>query len=154
MRTFWFGTAVVALLVAGTLVSQAQQKSRFAKKAPAADSALIKHGEYLVNKLVLCGDCHTPHNKNGQPDETRAMQGGALTVKPKKETKNWVDPAPDITASGLAGEWREEDLVKFLMTGKDPDGMKARPPMPAFRMNERDARAVALYLRTLPGKKR
>jgi mono/diheme cytochrome c family protein len=45
-------------------------------------------------------------------------------------------------------------MIEFLMTGKNPDGMKAMPPMPAFRMSRHDARAVALYLRSLPGKKK
>ena len=49
--------------------------------------------------------------------------------------------------------WGEADLVKFLMTGKDPEGHEAHPPMPAFRLNEEDARAVTAYLRSLPGKK-
>jgi hypothetical protein len=42
-------------------------------------------------------------------------------------------------------------MVKFLTTGSDPDGKKARPPMPAFRLNARDARAAYLYLKSLPG---
>ena len=44
-------------------------------------------------------------------------------------------------------------MVKFLTTGIDPGGNKARPPMPAFRLNGDDARAVAVYLRSLPGAK-
>ena len=47
----------------------------------------------------------------------------------------------------------KEAMVKFLTTGINPDGEKAMPPMPAFRLNARDARAVALYLRSVPGGK-
>jgi hypothetical protein len=50
----------------------------------------------------------------------------------------------------LAGKWSEEEMVKFLTSGMDADGKKARPPMPAFRVNARDARAVFLYLKSLP----
>jgi hypothetical protein len=32
------------------------------------------------------------------------LQGADLTIKPKNETKDWADPAPDITRGGLAGE--------------------------------------------------
>jgi mono/diheme cytochrome c family protein len=44
-------------------------------------------------------------------------------------------------------------MAKFLTTGINPDGEKAMPPMPAFRLNARDARAVALYLKSVPGGK-
>jgi mono/diheme cytochrome c family protein len=153
MRYRWI-IAAVALLLSGIWLAQAGQKSRPRKEARDSDSALVKHGEYLVKSAVLCGDCHTPQDKNGKPDEERALQGAPLSFKPKKETKHWVDPAPDITRSGLAGMWSEKDMVRFLMTGKDPEGMKASPPMPAFRLHERDARAVAVYLRSLPGKRK
>ena len=65
----------------------------------------------------------------------------------------WAAMSPDITRSGLAGQWREEDFVKFLMTGQDPEGKTPRPPMPVFHLQKDDARAVTLYLRSLPGKK-
>jgi hypothetical protein len=42
-------------------------------------------------------------------------------------------------------------MVKFLTSGINPDGKKAMPPMPAFRLNAQDARAVFLYLKSLPG---
>jgi mono/diheme cytochrome c family protein len=31
-----------------------------------------------------------------------------------------------------------------------PDGTNTRPPMPPYRLNEEDARAVAAYIATLP----
>jgi hypothetical protein len=61
--------------------------------------------------------------------------------------------SPDITRSGLAGMWTEEQMVEFLQTGINPDGEKPTPPMPIFRLHKEDARAVALYLKSLPGKK-
>jgi hypothetical protein len=45
-------------------------------------------------------------------------------------------------------------MIKFLTTGIGPDGEKAHPPMPAFRLNEGDARAIGLYLLSLPHSKR
>lgn len=115
-------------------------------------AALIRHGEYLVNAATMCGDCHTPHNDRGQPDRTRLLRGTTLPIRPKKETRDWTDESPDITGSGLAGQWSEAEMVKFLTTGIDPEGMNAMPPMPAFRLNARDARAVSLYLKSLPGR--
>jgi len=123
-----------------------------AKEARSQDTAdLIKHGDYLVNAATLCGDCHTPQDNRGRPDRARLLRGTTLPIRPKKETRNWADKSPNITASGLAGQWSEEEMIKFLTTGIDPDGMKAMPPMPAFRLNARDARAVFLYLKSFAG---
>jgi hypothetical protein len=110
MRYRWIVTGVVVLLVAGIWFAHAGQKPRVAKEVRGGDSALVKHGEYLVTAVVLCGDCHTPQGKNGKPDRTRLLQGARLTIKPKNPTKDWVDPAPDITRSGLAGMWSEADM--------------------------------------------
>lgn len=110
-----------------------------------------EHGAYLVQKALLCGDCHTPKDQRGQPDAVRALQGTVLPIQPKKKTGNWAERSPDITFQGLAGKWSEGEMVRFLMTGIDPDGKKARAPMPPFRLNAKDAHAVARYLRSLPG---
>src|SRR5262245_16379450 len=99
----------------------------------------------------MCGDCHTPPDDRGRPDRTRLLRGTTVPIRPNKETRDWADESPDITGSGLAGEWGEEAMVKFLTTGINPDGKKAMPPMPAFRLNARDARAVFHYLKSLPG---
>jgi len=39
--------------------------------------------------------------------------------------------------------------VRFLETGRLPNGKTAAPPMPAYRFNEADARAIVAYLKTL-----
>lgn len=77
------------------------------------------------------------------------LQGATLPIRPKDEDAEWMDEAPDITGGGLAGEWGEEAMAKFLMTGVDPQGAMAMAPMPSFRLNARDARAVARYLKSL-----
>jgi hypothetical protein len=94
-----------------------------------------------------------PRNAKGKLDTTRHLQGGPLTIKPAKETGHWADKAPNITRGGLAGKWTEAQLVKLLMTGENPEGENPHPPMPAYRMQEKDARAIAQYLKSLPGKK-
>jgi mono/diheme cytochrome c family protein len=153
MRSFWIALGVVVLLIAGICIAQVGQKTRPVKQPRDPDAALLKHGEYLAKFVSHCSGCHTPPDTKGHPDKTRLLQGTSLPIQPKKEMKNWADQSPDITRSGLAGMWSEADMVKFLMTGKDPEGKKARPPMPPFRLHERDALAVAKYLRSLPGKK-
>ena len=86
-----------------------------------------------------------------EPDRGRALRGTTLPIRPKKETKDWADESPNITSRGLASKWSEGEMIKFLMTGIDPEGKKARAPMPAFRFNASDARAIYLYLQSVPG---
>jgi hypothetical protein len=93
--------------------------------------------------------CHTPQNEPGRLDRARLLQGTTLPIIPKQLTKNWADESPDISGNGLAGKLSEEQAVKFLMTGVDPNGDKAQPPMPQFRLNEIDARAVYAYLKSV-----
>jgi mono/diheme cytochrome c family protein len=146
------GAAVLAA-VGVWRVGATQEPDAKPKGDPGA-AELRERGAYLVNSAILCADCHTPQDDRGQPDRARQLRGASLTILPKKETKNWADMAPDITSLGLTSEWGEEKMIKFLTTGVDPDSRKARPPMPAFRLNAGDARAVYQYLRSLPGGQR
>jgi hypothetical protein len=153
MRFKCLAVGIAVLVAVGMWEVGAGQESRGKKEGGTETAGSLKHGDYLVNKAILCGDCHTPQDDRGKPDRTRLLRGTTLPIRPKKETKNWADESPDITGSGLAGKWSEAEMVKFLTTGIDPDGNKAMPPMPAFRLNARDARAVFLYLKSLPGSK-
>lgn len=142
--------AAVLLAAGGWLAHAGGQPGTGAKRG---DGDPIKRGEYLVNEVAHCTHCHSPRGDKGQPDKARLLQGATLPIRPKEPTNDWTDKSPDITKSGLAGMWSEADMVKFLMTGKDPEGEGPKPPMPVFRLHEEDARAVTAYLRSLPGKK-
>ena len=115
----------------------------------AKDNAIVKRGEYLVNQVARCGDCHTPRTAGGKLDLTRHLQGAAMWFKPAIKVGEFEDEAPDITAGGKAGKWSEEKMIKFLSTGG-----KADPPMPAYSLTVEDARAVTAYLRSLAGGKK
>lgn len=62
LKTF----ALVSTLVLATACSQPAT-------APLSGEALIARGDYLVNSVVLCGDCHTPMTAQGH-DLTRRLQ--------------------------------------------------------------------------------
>ncbi len=118
-------------------------------RARADNAALVKRGDYLVNQVARCGDCHTPRDARGRLDLARNLQGAKMYYRPPKNAGEWEDKAPDITAGGKAGKWSERKMVTFLSTGKKSD-----PPMPAYRLTADDARAVTAYLRSLPGRKK
>jgi mono/diheme cytochrome c family protein len=132
-----FMGAVVALAL-GACAQQAP--------APLTGEALVARGDYLVNGVVLCGDCHTPRLETMQPDETRRLQGS--TLPPSGPPEVFATNAPPL--AGGPANYTDEQFIAFLQTGVRPDGSRPRPPMPPYRLNEDDARAVNAYIRSLP----
>jgi mono/diheme cytochrome c family protein len=118
----------------------------FTAASPAPSAPNVDRGRYLVEQVALCGDCHTPHNEKGEPIRDKLLQGAPLPFKPSVPMPVWADKAPNI--AGLPG-WEDEDAVKFLMTGMAYNDLPGRPPMPQYRFDEEDARAVVAYLRSL-----
>ena len=134
---------MVAIAALGALLlgACAQQE-----EAQLTGQALIDRGDYLVNGVVLCGDCHTPRDQTMALDETRKLQGGQLP--PSGPPEVFATYAPPL--AGGPANFTEEQFISFLQTGVRPDGSHPRPPMPPYRLNEDDARAVNAYIRSLP----
>jgi mono/diheme cytochrome c family protein len=119
--------------------------------SPAAvgDTAgLVERGEYLVRSAAVCGHCHAA---DPQQDPDGPLSGGM-------EFRNWrlgtiraANLTPD-PATGL-GEWTEAEIVRAIRTGEDREGRVLAPVMPYewfHGMSDRDALAVARYLKSLP----
>jgi mono/diheme cytochrome c family protein len=140
---------VFALVLAATATVLWHAPAAGQAKGDNKSTEVLKRGAYLVNNVVLCGNCHTPRSSKGELDTTRHLQGAPIWFKPTSiKFEKWEETAPDLTPSGLASKWGEEKLVKFLSTGGWADA-----PMPAFKLTVDDARAVVAYLRSLPGKR-
>ena len=116
-----------------------------ARAEPVSD-AQIKHGQYLVERVGMCGDCHTPKTDHGEYDRTAWLQGDVLDFKPAHPMP-FAAVAPGI--AGLPTFATDEQAMKFLETGTNAAGKRAMPPMPQFRFNHDDAAAVVAYLRSL-----
>lgn len=113
--------------------------------AQSSDAAKVARGKYLVNNIGMCGDCHTPMDKKGNPIKAQQLQGAPLMFKPTVPIPSWIPVAP-----GIAGlNWTDEEAITFFTTGKRPNGTMAAPPMPQLRMSKADAAAVTAYLKTL-----
>lgn len=108
-------------------------------------AALVERGRYLVDGIGLCSDCHTPRDEKGQLIRERLLLGAALPFQPTVPMP-WAPAAPPI--AGLPA-MTEAQAIAFLQTGRRPDGTQPRPPMPEFRLNQADATAVAVYLKSL-----
>jgi mono/diheme cytochrome c family protein len=134
MHKVILGAAALALL------------SACAQQAPAqmTGDALVARGDYLVNGVVLCGDGHTPRGPTGEPIAAQALQGADIGAGPP----GFANIAPPL--AGIPGHYTQDQFIAFLQTGVRSDGSHPRPPMPPYRLNEEDARAVTAYIATLP----
>jgi cytochrome c len=103
-------------------------------------------GKYIVEDLVICGQCHTPRDGNGAPDRSRWLQGAPVWLKSADPVEDWPLQAPRI-AGALPGT--DAEMVTLLTTGIWRTGNHLRPPMPQFRMSRQDAESVVAYLKTV-----
>lgn len=143
-------TTLLGLLAAGVIAVSVYQfilvNARVSE--PTAPAERIARGSYLVNKLGLCIDCHSPRNEKGEHIPGQHLTGAAIGVKPIASMP-WAGAAPRL--AGLPAGFTAEQLVTFLMTGERPGGRPpALPPMPPYRMNREDAEAAVAYLQSLP----
>jgi mono/diheme cytochrome c family protein len=106
----------------------------------------IERGQYLVEHVGMCGDCHTPKTDKGEYDRTQWLQGDVLSFKPTVPMPFAV-VAPAI--AGLPTLSNEVLAVRFFESGTNASGKLAMPPMPQFRLNHDDALSVVAYLRSL-----
>ncbi len=115
----------------------------------AADSE-VERGRYLVENVAKCGDCHTPRLENGQPDKSQLLKGAMLDFTPSHPIPHWKAMSPDLTPNGSVFKQRgEAAITKFMETAVWPDGDRADPPMPEFKLNHDDAKAVVAYMKSL-----
>ena len=134
-----FSRAVLAAVALGALAQGA-----------AADS-LVARGKYLVT-IASCNDCHTPGYFLGKPDMKSFLGGSDVGFEiPGLGVFVGRNLTPD-KETGL-GKWSVDQIVTAIQKGVRPDGRELAPIMPwrAFaNFTKRDARAIAMYLKTIP----
>lgn len=124
------------------------------KPLAAAPSAGPARGQYLVDHVSLCVDCHTPRNRLGVPKRSWYLAGVAHGPE--------GDPIPNLTphATGLA-DWDADDIYNVLTSGRLPnfdnvqglmadvvDGHGGGPGLKDAP--EVDRRAIAAYVKSIP----
>ncbi len=113
---------------------------------PAADGANPPdpvRGRYLVERVGLCQDCHSPRDEKGQFIADKWLQGSPLPFQPTVPMP-WSPVGKPI--AGLP-TLSEAEAVRFLSTGELPGNRQILPPMPAYRFSEADARDIVAYLK-------
>jgi hypothetical protein len=110
------------------------QRRRWQRKVPGRTGWYVQH-------------CHTEHSEKGELVREKYLKGTILPFKPLVPMPVWADKSTAIV--GLPG-WTEAAAIRFLMTGIAYNNLPARPPMPQYRFNKRDATAIVAYLKSLP----
>jgi mono/diheme cytochrome c family protein len=112
-------------------------------------SDTLAHGQYLVETIAGCGNCHTPHLADGSLDPNMAFAGAFVIEEPvfKAYARNIT---PDME-TGI-GSWTDEQIINAIRNGQKRDGTFYGPPM-SFgwykRMSDTDVKAIVAYLRTV-----
>lgn len=150
----WPGAAAVLLgvtVLGGALQACGGGRVPLPDLSPASagdTSGLIARGEYIVRDVAVCGQCHAADPRSGRDGP---LSGGL-------EFRDWrlgkiraANLTPD-SVTGI-GAWSEAELVRAIRTGVDDEGDVLAPIMPYawfHGMSERDALAVARYLKSQP----
>ena len=115
----------------------------------AARAAALNRGDYLVNALGHCGECHTPRNFLGGPKRGRQLAGVAKGQGPEGKA------VPNLTPTNLK-KWGDAELRDVLQSGITPDGDVVGETMGEVIRNTtgqitpQDLAALIGYLRSLP----
>jgi mono/diheme cytochrome c family protein len=105
----------------------------------------LEHGRYLVEQVVMCGECHSARDPQGNIVVGTKFMGGPMPVRPTW-SGDWPIQIPRI--AGLPG-YSDELAMRLLTQGAIRwDGKQLRAPMPRFRMSPQDAADVIAYLRS------
>lgn len=107
----------------------------------------VERGDYLVNTIMGCGNCHTPMGPNG-PEMDKALGGRLVEDNPAFKAIS-----ANITPGGEVANWSDAELAKAIREGIRPDGSIIGPPMPfeVYKgISDNDLASIVMYLRTVP----
>ncbi len=127
------------IFLAAICFSQAPQKT-----APAGGGNA--RGQYLVEEVARCWECHTPMAGQGQWDRSKWLQGAAVWFRPIQPITEWAYSAPRL--AGLPS-FSDDQARTILEKGIGPNGLAIRLPMHMYHMSPEDSQAVIAYLRSI-----
>jgi mono/diheme cytochrome c family protein len=115
----------------------------------------VAYGNYLVNAIAHCHECHTPF-EGPQPDFANQYGAGGLVIIVNGVGLRTRNITPD-KETGI-GSWSDAEIKRAITQGIAKDGRKLIPlmPYPYFKnMTAEDLDAIVAYLHTIkPVKKK
>ncbi len=118
----------------------------------------VKHGQYLAT-VMLCSHCHWTPDKSFAPAGPDKMFSGGLPIEvPMLGTGTLFTPNITSDKGTGIGNWTEDQLFTTLKTMTRANGKQIQGPMlflqgPWSQLDDKDLRAVAAYIHTLPAVK-
>lgn len=135
-------------------------KMLYLDKAPAVQlnnpDTQLQRGQYLVEALGHCGECHTPRNILGGLEKTKWL-AGAVSAETDSQGRRGV--VPNITdGEGGISSWSVSDIAYGLETGFTPDfdsmgGAMTDVIANTSKLQPADREAIAVYLKAIPAHK-
>ena len=117
----------------------------------AAAQPAVERGNYLVNTILTCGNCHTPRGPGGVFDMNRQLSGGPQTWDEPTFRAKGSNITPDKD-TGIGG-WSDADMKKAILQGVRPNGTPLAPIMPFnyYKIfTPADLDAVVAYVKSVP----
>jgi cytochrome c553 len=114
----------------------------------------LARGDYLVNHVTPCMECHSPHRwtEHDAPIEANMVGAGQdilLKGLPGRVVAPNISSDPDFGV----GKWTDDELARAIREGVGRDGRALFPLMPYQRFRslpDEDLASIIVYLRTLP----
>ena len=123
---------------------------RLLLEAPVAADDPVARGEYLVNTIMSCGDCHTPIDPTtGEPIFDQWLAGG----------QPWEGPWGIVYGGNITpheetgiGTWTDEEIAIAIRAGIRPDGRRLilMPWQDYIVLTDEDTESIVAYLRDIP----
>jgi mono/diheme cytochrome c family protein len=120
----------------------------FALASQAHAQGDVKRGDYLMNTIMTCANCHSP---KGPP--------AAVAGKDYSGGLSWDEPPFKVTAPNITqdkdtgiGSWTDAEIKTMIRTGKNPRGIQEAEVMPTSFypiLTEGDLNGIVAYLRTI-----
>ncbi|MCJ2185763.1 c-type cytochrome [Novosphingobium beihaiensis] len=115
--------------------------------------ALWNRGAYLVQGAGHCGSCHTPR---GMAMNEKALDESSPRYLAGAVLDGWYAPSLRADPNTGLGRWSEAEILQFLKTGRNRHAVVYGSMTEAFNnslqfMSDEDLRAMAHYLKSLPG---
>jgi mono/diheme cytochrome c family protein len=115
-----------------------------------AKSKEWNRGAYLAEGPGHCSMCHTPINALGGSSRSAAYEGGLIPMQ------DWYAPSLTSNREAGLGEWSIGEISDLLQAGVSDRGAVYGPMAEVVHnslqyMSDADIRAMAVYLKDLPG---